>query len=59
MGVVVRGADQPLCVFADELLAELRDPNGRSVVLLARIWEDKITRAIRNCGRTSSTCSES
>jgi hypothetical protein len=30
-------------VSADELLAELRDPDGRSVVLLARIWEDKIT----------------
>jgi hypothetical protein len=31
-------------VSADELLAELRDPDGRSVVLLARIWEDKITK---------------
>ncbi|MGH2763420.1 MAG: hypothetical protein ACRDLD_12730 [Thermoleophilaceae bacterium] len=29
---------------ADEhALAELTDPDGRSVVLLARIWEDKIT----------------
>jgi hypothetical protein len=44
LGVVVRGADQPLRVSADELLAELRDPDGRSVVLLARIWEDKITK---------------
>jgi hypothetical protein len=43
-GVVVRGADQPLRVSADELLAELRDPDGRSIVLLARIWEDKITK---------------
>jgi hypothetical protein len=32
-------------VCADEhLLAELSDPDGRSVVLLARIWEDKITQ---------------
>jgi hypothetical protein len=45
-GVVVRGDDQPLRVFADQdLLAELSDPDGRSVVLLARIWEDKITKA--------------
>jgi hypothetical protein len=44
LGLVVRGADQPLRVSADELLAELRDPDGRSVVLLARIWEDKITK---------------
>jgi hypothetical protein len=29
---------------ADELPAELRDPDGRSVVLLARIWGDKITK---------------
>jgi hypothetical protein len=43
-GVVVRGADQPLCVSADELLAEIRDPDGRSDVLLARIWEDKLTK---------------
>ena len=43
--VIVRGVDQPLRVAADEhLLAELRDPDGRSVVLLARIWEDKITK---------------
>jgi hypothetical protein len=42
--VVVRGADQPLRVSADDLLAELSDPYGRSVVLLARIWEDKITK---------------
>jgi hypothetical protein len=42
--VVVRGADQPLRVSADDLLAELSDPDGRSVVLLARIWEDKITK---------------
>jgi hypothetical protein len=45
MGVVVRGDDQPLRVSADEhLLAELSDPDGRSVALLARIWEDKITK---------------
>jgi hypothetical protein len=44
--VVVRGADQPLRVSADDLLAELSDPYGRSVVLLARIWEDKITKDI-------------
>jgi hypothetical protein len=43
--VVVRGDDQPLRVFADQdLLAELSDPDGRSIVLLARIWEDKITK---------------
>jgi hypothetical protein len=43
--VVVRGDDQPLRVFADQaLLAELSDPDGRSVALLARIWEDKITK---------------
>jgi hypothetical protein len=43
--VIVRGDDQPLRVCADEhLLAELSDPDGRSVVLLARIWEDKITK---------------
>jgi hypothetical protein len=43
--VVVRGDDQPLRVFADQdLLAEVSDPDGRPVVLLARIWEDKITR---------------
>jgi hypothetical protein len=42
--VVVRGADQPLRGSADDLLAELSDPDGRSVVLLARIWEDKITK---------------
>jgi hypothetical protein len=42
--VVVRGADQPLRVSADDLLAELSDPDGRSMVLLARIWEDKVTR---------------
>jgi hypothetical protein len=28
----------------DRVLAELTDPDGRSVVLLARIWENKITR---------------
>jgi hypothetical protein len=34
-----------LCVAAqDRVLAELTDPDGRSVVLLARIWENKITR---------------
>jgi hypothetical protein len=44
LGLVVRGGDQPLRVSADELLAELRNPDGRSVVLLERIWEDKITR---------------
>jgi hypothetical protein len=44
-GVVVRGDDQPLRVSADKhLLAEFSDPDGRPVVLLARIWEDKITR---------------
>jgi len=44
-GVVVRGDDQPLHVSADEhLLAEISDPDGRSVVLLARILEDKITK---------------
>jgi hypothetical protein len=43
--VIVRGDDQPLRVAADErLVAELSDPDGRSVVLLARIWEDKITK---------------
>jgi hypothetical protein len=42
--VVVRGPDQPVRVSADELLAVLRDPDGRSVVLLTRIWEDKITK---------------
>jgi hypothetical protein len=42
--VVVRGADQPLRVSADDLFAELSDPDGGSVVRLARIWEDKITR---------------
>jgi hypothetical protein len=47
----------PLRVSADELLAELRDPDGRSVVLLARIWEDKISKDHPECGRTSSTCS--
>lgn len=26
------------------LLAEVADPDGRAVVLLARIWEEKITR---------------
>jgi hypothetical protein len=32
-------------VSADEhLLAEVSDPDGRSVALLARIWEDKITK---------------
>jgi hypothetical protein len=32
-------------VAADEqVLAELADPDGRSVVLLERIWESKITR---------------
>jgi len=32
-------------VAADEqVLAELADPDGRSVVLLDRIWESKITR---------------
>jgi hypothetical protein len=45
VGVIVRGGDQPLRVSADKrLLAELSDPDGRSVVLLARIWEDKITQ---------------
>jgi predicted lipoprotein len=44
LGLVVRGDDQPLRVSADELLAELRNPDGRSVVLLARTWEDKITQ---------------
>ena len=42
--VVVRDADQPLRVSADDLLAELSDPDGRSVVLLARLWEDKNTK---------------
>jgi hypothetical protein len=28
----------------DRVLAELPDPDGRAVVLLARIWEDKISR---------------
>ena len=31
-------------VSDDHVLAELADPDGRSVVLLARIWEHKITR---------------
>jgi hypothetical protein len=45
IGVIVRGDDQPLRVSADErLVAELSDPDGRAVVLLARIWEDKITK---------------
>ncbi len=28
----------------DRLLGEVSDPDGRAVVLLARIWEDKIIR---------------
>ncbi len=28
----------------DRLLGEVRDPDGRLVVLMARIWEDKIVR---------------
>jgi hypothetical protein len=45
LGLVVRGDDQPLCVFANEhSLAEISDPDGCLVVLLARIWEDKITK---------------
>lgn len=31
-------------VAQEYVLAELTDPDGRSVVLLARIWENKITR---------------
>jgi hypothetical protein len=28
----------------DRMLGEVRDPDGRPVVLMARIWEDKIVR---------------
>jgi len=28
----------------DRRLAEIRDPEGRAVVLLARLWDEKITR---------------
>ena len=31
------------CTPDDHLLAQLSDPDGRSVVLPARIWDDKIT----------------
>lgn len=43
-GLVVRAQDQPLRVAEEQVLTELADPDGRSVVLLARIWHDKITR---------------
>lgn len=29
---------------SDRLMGEVSDPDGRAVVLLARIWEDKIAR---------------
>jgi hypothetical protein len=45
ISVVVRGDDQALCASVDEhSLAEISDPDGCSIVLLARIWEDKITK---------------
>jgi hypothetical protein len=35
----------------DEVLARVRDPIGREVVLLARIWHDKILRRHYEMGR--------
>jgi len=38
----------------DRRLAEIRDPEGRAVVLLARLWDEKITRDHPELRLTSS-----